>query len=57
MATLQAVRMFPDAEFNLEWRRIQSHEQQAERKKKSIIQKAMVFGARASQLVDQETLT
>lgn len=35
---------------NYEWRRIQTHEQQAERQKKNLLQKALIFGNRADQL-------
>ena len=40
--------------FGHEWRRLQVHEQQAERHKKSLLQKSLVFAARAAELAIEE---
>ena len=42
--------------FELEWRRLQSHEQQSERVKKTMIQKAMLFSKRANEKQKEERL-
>ena len=36
------------------WRRLQVHEQQAERQKKNVVQKVMTFATRARDLMIQE---
>lgn len=41
-------------ESHYDWKRIQTSEQQAQREKKSIIQKALVFTRRAKQIVLEE---
>lgn len=54
MATLPC-RVIEEAhESHYDWKRIQTSEQQAQREKKSIIQKALVFTRRAKQIVLEE---
>ena len=38
------------------WRRLQTHEQQAERERKNIMQKVMTFKSRAEQLMQEDCL-
>ena len=40
--------------FSFEWRRLQVHEQQSERQRKSLPQKALVFDGRAKLLMLEE---
>lgn len=44
-----------DPMFQLDFRRVQMHEQQAEKQKKNPLQKALVFTRRANELVSQES--
>jgi len=54
VATLQC-RVIQEAhESHYEWKRIQASEQQAQRERKNIIQKALVFTRRAKQIMLQE---
>jgi len=46
--------MHPEKTSDLEWRRLQVHEQQSERQKKSHVQKALIFARRAQQKLTQE---
>jgi hypothetical protein len=39
-----------------EWKRIQTSEQQAQRERKNIMQKALVFARRAKEIVTQERM-
>ena len=54
MATLPC-RVIQEAhESHYDWKRIQTSEQQAQRERKNIIQKALVFARRARQIMLQE---
>ena len=49
--------MHPEKASDLEWRRLQVHEQQSEREKKSLVQKTLIFAKRAREKQDQELET
>ena len=39
---------------DIEWRRLQTHEQQAERQKKNLLQKCLIFSKRATELAAED---
>lgn len=51
---IQCVVIEESSSVNYEWRRLQTHEAQAERQKKNLVQKALIFNARALQLSLEE---
>ena len=54
MATLQCRIVEEVHESHYEWKRIQMSEQQSQRERKNIIQKALVFTRRAKEILAQE---